>query len=123
MSQDPVELRALLRADLVAAMKAGQREEVSTLRTAIAALDNAESVEAGASTEVSEHVAGAAAGAGSTEARRRALSIGEVLDILRTQVTERTAEADRYAGYGQHEESLRLRREAAVLRRYLETAT
>lgn len=119
MSETPVALRARLRADLVAAMKAGRREEVSTLRTAIAALDNAEAVEAVASTGINEHVAGAEAGVGSTEAQRRALSIAELRAILRAQVAERVEEAERYDGFGRHEEADRLRRGAELLEHYV----
>lgn len=121
---DAQAMRAMLRADLVTAMKSRRTEAVSALRTAIAAIDNAQAVEAPdtpAQTQVtSEHVAGARAGVGSTEAARRALSAGEAIALLQAQVEERTAEADRYDAYGQPDAAARIRLEADALRGYLE---
>nr|MDT0662861.1 hypothetical protein [Micromonospora sp. DSM 115978] len=111
----------MLRADLVAAMKARRPEVVAALRTAIAAIDNAEAVQAPDRTAAasSEHVAGARSGVGSTETDRRVLAIADVHALLAAQVTERVAEADRYDSYGRHDAAARLRREADALSRYL----
>ncbi|MGW6487350.1 hypothetical protein [Streptomyces sp. NPDC055056] len=120
--EDAQALRSLLRTDLVAAMKARRTEAVSALRTAIAVIDNAEAVEAPAQASVhavSEHVAGAGTGVGSTEAERRVLSLDDVRALLQAQVDDRTGEADRYDTHGQRDAALRLRREADVLSRYL----
>ncbi|MFG2433410.1 hypothetical protein [Streptomyces sp. NPDC048508] len=120
--EDAQALRSLLRTDLVAAMKARRTEAVSALRTAIAVIDNAEAVETPAQASVhavSEHVAGAGTGVGSTEAERRVLSLDDVRALLQAQVDDRTGEADRYDTYGQVDAALRLRREADVLSRYL----
>ncbi|HEY7722207.1 MAG TPA: hypothetical protein VIB11_10245 [Pedococcus sp.] len=113
-------LRSRMRADLVAAMKAHRPEVVAALRTAIAALDNAEAVApAAARTEAaSEHLAGTTAGVGSTEAERHRLTLDDVRAVLRAQVAERGADADRYDAHGQHEAAGRLRREAEALARY-----
>ncbi|CAL9363713.1 hypothetical protein SUDANB121_00728 [Nocardiopsis dassonvillei] len=115
------ELRALLRADLVAAMRARRPEAVSALRTALAAIENAEAVGVPADTgaAAAEHVAGARRGVGSTEAARRVLSAEEVQGLLRTQVTERRAEAERYTAHGRGDAAERLRAEAEVLTAYL----
>ncbi|WP_306371517.1 GatB/YqeY domain-containing protein [Nocardiopsis sp. CC223A] len=119
------ELRALLRADLVAAMKARRPEAVSALRTALAAIDNAEAVTAPAGTGAagSEHVAGASTGVGSTEAPRRVLSAEELHGLLHAQVAERRAEAGRYTDHGRHDAAERLRAEADVLAGYLTDGT
>ncbi|MFJ8991000.1 hypothetical protein ACIRQH_11535 [Streptomyces sp. NPDC102279] len=120
--EDAKALRSLLRADLVAAMKARRTEAVTALRTAIGVIDNAEAVEAptrSASHAVSEHVAGARNGVGSTEAERRVLSVDDVRNLLQSQIDDRAGEADRYDTYGQRDAALRLRREADVLSRYL----
>ncbi|MER7976594.1 hypothetical protein [Streptomyces sp. NPDC095817] len=120
--EDTQALRSLLRTDLVAAMKARRTEAVSALRTAIAVIDNAEAVDTPAQASVhtvSEHVAGARTGVGSTEAERRVLSLDDVRALLQAQVDDRTGEADRYDTYGQRDAALRLRREADVLRQYL----
>jgi uncharacterized protein len=117
-STDEVQaLRGRLRADLLAAMKARRPEAVAALRIAIAAIDNAEAVEAPerAPGGASEHVAGAATGIGATEADRRVLSLDDVREILRAQVEERRTEADRCDALGQHAAADGLRRGTEAL--------
>ncbi|MBR8743923.1 hypothetical protein [Nocardiopsis sp. MG754419] len=123
--EDTAALRSMLRADLTTAMKARRRDSVAALRTTIAALDNAEAVPVrGAPAETTgAHIAGAEHGVGSTEARRRALTLDEALSLLRAQIEERTSEADRYASLGAREDAERLRREADALRAYTATHT
>lgn len=122
MTTEVQTLRARLRADLVAAMKARRPEVVSALRTALGAVDNAEAVDPPAvpATAASEHVAGAHAGLGTAEARRRDLSLDDVRTILRAQVTERRTEAVTYDDHGRHDAADRLRREADALEPYLD---
>ena len=115
-------LRAALRQGLTTAMKARDSDARSALRTAIAAIDNAEAV-AAPSTEApvtSAHVAGTRSGAGSTEAARKQLGGNEVRDILRGQVAEHASEADRYDALGQADAAERLRRQARTLEAYLQ---
>ncbi|WP_116950669.1 GatB/YqeY domain-containing protein [Jiangella endophytica] len=121
MTADAQTLRARLRADLAAAMKERRREAVTALRTALAAVDDAEAVDPAAQPPpaTSEHVAGAHAGLGAAEVRRRELTADDVRAILRTQVAERRAEAGRYDAHGRHDAADRLRREADVLGSYL----
>lgn len=116
------EMRARLRADLKAAMKAREPEAVSALRTALAAIDNAEAVpvDGAAGSPTDGPIAGATAGAGSTEAARRELSAGEVRALLAAEIAERVSAAEGYEAGGQREAADRLRREAEVLRRYVE---
>ncbi|MDT0331841.1 GatB/YqeY domain-containing protein [Nocardiopsis lambiniae] len=119
---DAQALRSMMRTDLVAAMKAREPETVSALRTAIAAIENAEAITAPAHTDggaSSEHVAGTRVGVGSTEVERRTLSAEEVRSLLRAQITDRVAEADRYDAHGRHEAADRLRREADTLGKYV----
>ena len=55
-------VRSRLRSDLTAALKAGDRLAVAALRSALAAIDNAEAVDAGSLPQratSSEHLAGA----------------------------------------------------------------
>ncbi len=115
------ELRALLRRDLTAAMKARQTDVVSALRTALAAIDNAEAIEVprGDVMTTSGPVAGAQAGVGSTEAARRVLTIEDVHALLREQIAERVSAADQYAAHGRHDAADQLRREAEVLQGYV----
>lgn len=115
-------LRSRLRAALLEAMKARAPEAVAALRTAIAAIDNAEAVPAsadGAAPRASEHFAGARAGAGSTEADRRVLSAAEVRALLEGEISARVAAAERYEALGRPDDAGRLRREAEVLGRLL----
>lgn len=125
------ELRARLRADLTAAMKARDKVAVAALRTALAGFDDAEAVpvpptpKEGSSTPsqrppaTSEYVAGTSVGLGSTEVARRELTVEDLRTVLRAQIAERMAQADTYAAHGQAESGARLRREADVLRAYL----
>lgn len=121
MSTESDRLRAALRADLVTAMKARDTDAVAALRTAIAAIDNAEAVGGpdGASATTSEHFAGAHVGVGWAEVARRDLNIDDVLAILREQMAERLIEVDRYDQLGRREAAARLRREATALAKCL----
>jgi uncharacterized protein YqeY len=113
MSTDSDGLRAALRADLAAAMKSRDADAVAALRTAIAAIDNAEAVdrpEREAAT-TSDRFAGSHVGVGSTEVARRDLTLHDVQEIVSEQMAERLTEADRYDQLG--------RREAAALAKYL----
>ena len=95
---------------------------MAAIRSALAAIDNAEAVEVNAEAipqATSEHVAGATAGAGSSDVRRRELTDTEVVAIVRRQVDERTEAADEYDRLGRHDHAERLRREAAILAQYL----
>ncbi|MEU4801542.1 GatB/YqeY domain-containing protein [Actinosynnema sp. NPDC023587] len=115
-------MRADLRDDLKAALKSRDRVAVTALRSALAAIDNAEAVPAGTSpTHVTgnEHVAGAASGLGAAEAERRHLTEADLRSIVEEEVRERTAAATEYERLGRTEDAERLRAEAAVLDRYL----
>jgi uncharacterized protein YqeY len=117
-----VPVRERLRDDLRSAMKARDLLAVNVLRTAIAALDNAEAVDDATGRDAalaSEHVAGATAGAYSAGVPRRSLSETEVATILVRQVEERREAAAEYASLGQAEEAARLIREAELLSGYL----
>jgi hypothetical protein len=113
-------LRGALRHGLTGALKARDRDALAALRTAIAAIDNAEAVPAPGASQptTSDRIAGASSGAGSTEAGRQQLSVSEMREILRDQVTEHTDEADRYESLGQTEAAQRLRRQADILAAY-----
>ena len=106
-----------MRADLRDAMKDRRTVTVSALRTALAAIDNAEAltVAEGVPTDGSQHVAGALAGIGAAEADRRVLSLAEVRAVLGTQIAEYLSDADHYRD---HETAQRLRRRAQLLQRY-----
>jgi len=122
-ADDPRALRAALRAGLTTALKARDTDAVSALRTAIAAIDNAQAVPATAPSPAtaSAHVAGATSGAGSAEAPRRQLGCGEPHDILRAQIAEHSREADQYQRLGRAEAAERLRRQARTRNAYLQS--
>ena len=109
------QVRDRLRAALRQALKDRDRDAVSGLRSAIAAIDNAEAVEAGSLETAAGVIAGARTGLGAAEARRRVLSAVEVAALVRAEVDERMAAADGYAAVGQAEPAERLRAEAAAL--------
>ena len=123
MTGDAQALRAALRLGLTAALKARDRDALAALRTAIAAIDNAEAVPVpapdAALPATSAHIAGARSGLGSSEAARRELSASELRDILRGQIAEHISEAGRYDTLGQADAAERLRRQAHALTAYL----
>jgi uncharacterized protein len=117
-----VALRSRLRQDLTAAIKARDSAAVAALRSTIAAIENAESVdraEAMPPHASSQHIAGATAGVGSADVERRVLTEDDELAIVRQQVIERDRAAAEYVQLGQGDEAHRLRQEAELLRRYL----
>jgi uncharacterized protein len=97
---------------------------VSAVRSALAALGNAQAVPAPPATGASDspHFAGAAAGLGAGEAERRRLGEAEARDIVRAEVAERQAAAREYDRRGLTDQAARLRREATVLAAGLEGA-
>lgn len=105
MTGDADSVRAALRRDLVTAMKTRDSAHVAALRTAIAAIDNAESVDAEEVTAI--------------EVARRELSADEVHAVLAAHVHGYAVEADGYDAVGQPGPAERLRRQAALLRPYL----
>lgn len=99
--------KAAMRRDLTAAMRERRAADVSALRSAIAALDNAEAVDTeGIPNDV-------------TEVERRRLASADVADVLRAHREDALAEAQRYEALGQHTAAQRLRREAEVVSAYL----
>ncbi|AKC39453.1 response regulator receiver protein [Mycolicibacterium phlei] len=119
-NHDPFVLRSTMRADLSVAMKTRDSLAVSALRTAIAAIDNAESVDGATQTvQNNTHIASAASGLGSAEAARKVLSPADVRAILHAQIEDRATEAARYDVLGQAEAAAQLREEAAIIAGYL----
>jgi hypothetical protein len=101
-------------------MKAQQRDEMAALRSLIAAIDNAESVEDASSSSPppSEHVAGTVQGLGAADAARRSLSEHDLQRIVEAELWERDAQAERLTLLGRIDEASRLRIEADVIARY-----
>ncbi len=115
-------MRATMRRDLTAALKTRDRVTVDALRSALAAIENAEAPPADLSTGRSsdnEHVAGSVAGVGATEVARRELTEADQRAIVEAEVDERSIAAAQYEELGRTDLAERLHGEAAVLRRYL----
>jgi hypothetical protein len=123
-AQPDGDVRARLGRALRDALKARDRVAASALRSALAAIANAEAVPAAASppgppgppgAASNPYIAGAAAGVGGAEAERRGLTDAETGAIVRAEIAERHAAADQYDQAGHAERAARLRREAEVL--------
>jgi hypothetical protein len=101
-------------------MKAQQRDEMAALRTLIAAIDNAESVDDAppAPPSSSEHIARAVRGLRGAESVRRSLSERDLQRIIEAELWERDAQAERLDLLGRVDDASRLRREADVIARY-----
>ncbi|MBF6329362.1 GatB/YqeY domain-containing protein [Nocardia transvalensis] len=112
-------LRERLRAALPVAMKARDRDAASALRSALAAIDNSEAVDA------AEVKAGAieasAVGLGAAEARRRELTEADIERIVQREIDERRSAAEEYESLGRSDRADRLRAEAAALAAHLPT--
>lgn len=114
------DLRVAMRRDLVVALKARDTDTVAALRTAIAAIDNAEAVDTSALPACAPDgpVAGATAGLGSSEVARRVLTVAEMQSVVSAIIAEYLDEAERYESTGHGEAAEVLRRQARVLRDY-----
>ncbi|GAA5164920.1 hypothetical protein GCM10023321_54220 [Pseudonocardia eucalypti] len=112
-----------LRQGLTVALKSRDRVAAAALRSALAAIENAQAVPVdtdGPTKPVgNEHVAGAVAGLGAAEAERRRLTDEDLRAILAREVGERHAAAEEYEGLRRRDAADRLRAEADVLVRYL----
>ncbi|MCA2223551.1 GatB/YqeY domain-containing protein [Nonomuraea aurantiaca] len=120
-------MRATLRDDLKTALKARDHIAVTALRSALAAIENAEAVPVDSPSPGAaehgitrnEHFAGSTAGLGSADVERRLLTEAELLSIVEKEVRERSVAAQEYERLGRHDHAERLRAEAEVLSRYL----
>lgn len=118
-------MRTDLRDGLKTALKSRDRTAIAALRSALAAIDNAEAIPADQAVDTTvghEHVAGAAAGLAAAEAPRRSLTEADLRSIVENEVRERTVAAEDYERLGRKEQAEQLRAEASVLRRHLEPA-
>ena len=106
-------LRDQLRAALTGALKARDRQAASVLRSALAAIDNAESV------QTSGRGAGAIEqsplGLAAAEVARRELTENDIIAIVQAEIADREDAARGYESAGAVEPAVRLRQEAAYL--------
>jgi uncharacterized protein len=115
-------LVARLRAALTAALGSGDRAAAAAVRSALAAVGNAEAVDTavkGGSADLAmgagEHFAGARAGPGAAEVPRKRLTVDDVTQIVLAEIDERQSAAAEYDRLGHGGRAQRLRREADVL--------
>ena len=99
-------------------MKARDRVAVNAIRSALAAIANAEAVPVDTVPRAGA-VEAAAIGAGAADAPRRELTEDDVRDVVEREVSERDRAASELAGLGREEDAARLRAEADVLRTLL----
>ncbi|MEZ4867284.1 MAG: hypothetical protein R3C14_38525 [Caldilineaceae bacterium] len=109
-------LREQMKADLRQAMKARQSATVTTLRSVLAAIDNAEAIPVTEPTLPVEPVLGKR-----HEAPRKVLSADDIRQIMAQEMHERLAAGAEYARLGQTEEAARLQTAAALIAGYLQT--
>jgi uncharacterized protein YqeY len=127
MTDDGAEnLRERLSRALPVAMKARDRVAVAALRSALAAIANAEAVDPSPAPPEptgpggAPPFAGTVVGVGATEMERRSLTGEQVEEVVRAEIAERETAAAGYERAGQLQHAERLRGEAKVLTSYLE---
>jgi hypothetical protein len=100
-------IRDVLRADLKDARKTGASELATLIRTLLAAVENAEAVDAS--------MAG-----GASEVARRHLTDGEITAIILHEADDLRVAADEYDRHNRPDEADRLRRLSEIAKRYTE---
>jgi uncharacterized protein YqeY len=113
MTEPAQQWRTGLRARLLAARKAKDSIAVAALRSALSAIDNAETPDvplprAGA-------IADSAHGLGAAEVARRHLTEDRIRELIGTEVDERRAAAGRLRSVGHDDRAAQVDAEAAVL--------
>jgi uncharacterized protein YqeY len=117
-NRSAAEVQARLQRSLRAALQARDAVAVSALRSAEAAIGNAEAVAAPPASPApggNRHFAGAFEGLGAAEVPRRVLSEAAAQEIIRSEIAERHEAADLYERAGHADRAARLRGEAKAL--------
>ncbi|WP_237572796.1 glutamyl-tRNA amidotransferase [Mycolicibacterium lacusdiani] len=121
MTEPATTWRETLRAQLLTARKDRDQTRVSALRSALSAIDNAETPDADTPAETTPVVtpdgaiAGATSGLASTEVARRQLTDSEIRALLRGEIDERLRAAEQLADNGAGDRAAAVRSEADVL--------
>ena len=110
-------IRETLRADLKSAMLGKDRERAALIRTLIAAIDNAEAVEATAEQQSETF---RKLGDSSGEVARRELTTQDIAAVLEREVASRVEAAAQYRAGRIEAEAARLEREADTVRSYMQ---
>ncbi|MBW8738592.1 MAG: hypothetical protein JF621_16165 [Streptomyces turgidiscabies] len=101
-------------------MRARDKVAVSALRATLGALDNAEAAPVDEAALRGVAIELSPVGVGTTEAARRELSEGAVVDVVRAEADERLDAAAQLTAPAHADRAVRLRAEAAVLLRFLD---
>ena len=111
------DLRTHMRRRLSGALRDQDRPAVSALRSALAALDNAEAVQPaeGFRPEASEYIAGGVAGLGAAEVARRVLDAESQGRIVKAEIEARLTAVATYEQHGQNARAAELRLGVEVL--------
>jgi uncharacterized protein len=108
--------RARLREALLSARKDRDAARVSALRSALSAIDNAETPDnARVDAPSSGTIAGGVVGLGAAEATRRELSDAQIRELVHAEIDERLTAARDFTAGGHPERAATLRAEAAAL--------
>ncbi|MFT4218128.1 MAG: hypothetical protein QM619_13235 [Micropruina sp.] len=123
MSETSAPIRQALRDALPGAMTARDTPARNAIRSALAAIENAEAVvvetPADGAAATSEHFAGTAIGVGAAETPRRELDEDHTLEIVSVERDERLAAAAEYRARGEEQRAAELEAEAAALDAFL----
>jgi uncharacterized protein YqeY len=120
-------MRDRLAIALRGALRGRDQAATAALRSALAAIANAEAIEpdsrpAGQPVVASEHLAGTAAGLGAAEAPRKVVTEADAAAIVRAEIEERQLAARQYEQSGHDARAERLRTEIEVLSAVLGSA-
>ncbi|WP_067711598.1 hypothetical protein [Nocardia yamanashiensis] len=119
-STETPSLRDRLRTAVPVAMKARDRTATAALRSALAAIDNAEAVD-GSDVQAGA-IESSAVGLGAAERERRILTEADIEAIVRAEIADRLTAASEYDGLsGGAERAASLRAEAAALTAQLDS--
>jgi uncharacterized protein len=105
---------------LRAAMKKQDRVAVNAIRSALAAMANAEAVDESLAPPAEPGtIAGGVQGLGRGEVPRKTITEHDARDIVQEAIAERQRAAAQYDELNRHDDAGRLREEIAVLERFL----
>jgi uncharacterized protein YqeY len=121
MTEPAAHWRQTLHAQLMVARKDRDATRVSALRSALSAIDNAETPDV--DVPAAGAIADSVAGLGAAEVPRRVLTDAEIRGLLRTEVEERLEAAEQTDAGGHSERATAVRAEAAVLADLLATGS
>ena len=114
-------MRDRLQTGLIEAMKTRDVDAVKAVRSALAAIANAEAVTDthGTSSPADRSIPASVRGLGAGDVPRRSISEVDVLDIIGAEVEDRLRSARQYDALGQTAAANELRVQATVLKAYL----